>query len=358
MSETMSDGAQEAPEPKLPPNAVPTAVTEKTLQPDQSMIGLVRDMLGELREERAARRLEHDQITKERQSSLRWRRIFQVLLFGMPVILAVLYYLVYLNVAGTHWGPWREVVGIVRIEGAIMPGKQAGADKVNAVLEEAFANAHVKAVVLSIDSPGGAPSEAERIYRTIDNLKKKYPKPVVAVIDNLGASAAYLIAIHADRIVAGRYSLVGSIGAIMETWQLDRALAKIDVSQRVYASGKLKSFLNPFTAPTPDADAKAKQVVTQVAGTFLAEVKAARGEALKRNVDYATGEVWVGDEAKLIGLVDSIGTIDEVVETSWGLKTYKFGPTESGLGLLTKSMSGALENIVERLVVRGAGQLQ
>ena len=87
---------------------------------------------------------------------------------------------------------------------------------------------------------------------------------MVAVINNLGASAAYMVALNADRIIAAKYSFVGSIGAIMAPWQLDKAIAKVDVAQRVYASGKLKAFLNPFTPVSPEVDRKAQQLVDQM----------------------------------------------------------------------------------------------
>ena len=222
------------------------------------------------------------------------------------------------------------------------------------LLEKAFANPNVKAVVLSIDSPGGAPVEAERIYTAIGSLKRKHPKPVVAVINNLGASAAFLIALHADKIVAGRYSLVGSIGAIMAPWQLDRAIAKYDVSQRVYASGKLKSFLNPFTPVTPEVDLKAQKLVDQMGTYFLEEVKARRGAYLKAGVDVATGEVWAGPEAKEIGLVDAVGTIDEYVASTWGVKAYDFGPSNQGLQLLGRTIQDAVVSSVQRLTTTGA----
>ncbi|KAK0039477.1 S49 family peptidase [Biomphalaria pfeifferi] len=94
-----------------------------------------------------------------------------------------------------------------------------------------------------------------------------------------------MIALHADKIIAGKYSLVGSIGAVMQPWQLDRAIGKLDVSQRVYASGKLKSFLNPYIPVTPEADAKAQHLVDQAGAAFLAEVKARRGSALKSGTE-------------------------------------------------------------------------
>jgi protease-4 len=240
----------------------------------------------------------------------------------------------------------------VRIDGEISAQNVASAKRVIPILEKAFANPSVKAVVLSIDSPGGAPAESERIYTAIESLKRKHQKPVVAVINNMGASAAYMIAVHTDKIYAGKYSLVGSIGAIITAWDLHKAIERVDVAQHVYASGQLKALLNPFAPVSQEADAKAKQLASQVGATFLDEVKRARSATLKSTVDYGSGEIWGGQEARDIGLVDEISTLDEVVDTNWGLKTYDFGPSQDTFGLFSASLEGLTQKIGDSLASR------
>lgn len=132
----------------------------------------------------------------------------------------------------------------------------------------------------------------------------------------------------------------------MAPWQLDRALTRVDVSQRVYASGRLKAFLNPFTPVTPEVDAKAHSLVDELGGAFVAEVKQRRGNTLKSGVDYGTGEIWDGAQAKEIGLVDTIGTIDEYVQNTWGLKSYDFGPSHEALQLFAKTVGDGVGGAV------------
>ena len=175
---------------------------------------------------------------------------------------------------------------------------------------------------------------------------------MVAVINNMGASAAYMIAVHADKIYAGKYSLVGSIGAIITAWDLHKAIERVDVAQHVYASGQLKSLLNPFAPVSPEADAKAKVLVSQVGTAFLDEVKRARSGTLKANVDYASGEIWSGQEAKDIGLVDGISTLDELVATNWGIKIYDFGPSQDTFGLFSASLEAVTQEIGDSLAAR------
>lgn len=315
-------------------------------------------LLREMREQRLALQAEHQLAASERQVERRWKMAFQGVFFVAPLIIGLLYFLFFLSSSGFRWGPFGEVVGVVRIHGQIAAFSPASADKVIPALEKAFANTNVKAVILSIDSPGGAPVEAERINHAIASLKKKYGKPVVAVINNLGASAAYLIALHTDKIVAGKYSLVGSIGAILAPWELHRAMARLEVSQRVYASGKMKSFLNPFTPVSPEMDAKAQQLVDQMGQTFINELQAARGAALKPGIDYGSGEVWGGLEAKEIGLIDGIGTVDDVAQQGWGLKTYDFGPHQEGFGPLSAHTDASLLRLLEHVLAQQRFQLR
>jgi len=330
----------------IDPPSSPDGRSEATSFPS-----VVLEVLREMREQRQSFERSAELAAKERKSERRWRNLFQAMFFGAPVLLGVLYFLFFLSSTGFRWGPFGNVVGIVRIEGPIGSTERASAENIIPILEKAFGNPNVKGVVLHIDSPGGAPVEAERISTAINALKMKHRKEVVAVINNVGASAAYMVALNADKIVAAKYSFVGSIGAIMAPWQLDKAIAKVDVAQRVYASGKLKAFLNPFTPVSPEVDRKAQQLVDQMGGFFLAEVKARRGQALKANVDFGTGEVWPGPEAKELGLIDAVATVDDFVATHWGLKSYDYGPSSDTSPFLTRSMQDALAGAVKRLAL-------
>ena len=197
-------------------------------------------------------------------------------------------------------------MAIVDVSGAIGLGELASAEELIPVLEKVFKSPKVKAIALNIDSPGGQPFEAERVGQTIERLKAETGKPVYAFIGNTGASAAYMLALHADRIVAGKYSLVGSIGAVITGWDFHKLAEKWDVSQRIYASGIHKNMLNPFTAMSKESEAKAQQMVDQMAVVFAGEFKAKRGDKLTEGFNYTTGEIWGGDEALTIGLIDKL----------------------------------------------------
>ena len=264
----------------------------------------------------------------ERKSERKWKR-FKKIGISTLMLIFFLYYLglTFLLTGQTIFNTNDPVVGVVKIVGAIGQGKQASADEVVPALTKAFEKSTVKAVVLSIDSPGGAPVESERINSAIRNLKKKHPdKPLITVIDNLGASAAYMIAMEGDRVVAGRYSLVGSIGAVIQSWDVHKVMEKLDVKQKTFASGEFKSLLNPFVPPSEEGDKKAQFLVDSIGVQFKNDMVERRKAKLKPEIKYDTGEVWTGVVAKDIGLVDELGTVETIVAEYEGMKAQNFGP--------------------------------
>lgn len=272
-------------------------------------------------------------ILRERRSEQSWRKVRRSIFVGIAATSFFMYVFFYATALGYKVLPRTHTVGLVRIHGEIAADSQASAAKVIPVLKRAFELPSVQAIILSIDSPGGQPVEAERIYRAIAEMRKEHPKPVVAVINNMGASAAYMLAVHTDEIYAANYSLVGSIGAVIAGWDIHKAMEKHNITQHVYASGSLKSMLNPFLPPSAEAEKKAQQLVDGMGGAFAADVIRARKGKLKPGVDYFTGEVWNGYDAKKLGLVDGLATIEEIAIKKWKLPTYDFGPYPPSVGL-------------------------
>ena len=272
-------------------------------------------------------------ILRERKSEQSWRKVRRSIFVGIAATSFFMYVFFYATALGYKVLPRTHTVAVVRIHGEMAADSQASAAKVIPALKRAFELPSVKAIILSIDSPGGQPVESERIYRAIAEMRKEHPKPVVAAINNMGASAAYMLAVHTDEVYAANYSLVGSIGAVIAGWDIHKAMEKHNITQHVYASGSLKSMLNPFLPPSAEAEKKAQQLVDEMGGAFEADVVQARKGKLKPGIDYATGEVWNGLEAQKLGLVDGLGTIEEIASKKWQLPTYDFGPYPPSVGL-------------------------
>lgn len=299
----------------------------------------------------------HEIIT-ERRANRRWVFMKRVGITAIFAVGSVIYLSTQASSAGWRFIPNSPLVGVVRIEGSIMNTSLASAEKIIPALRAASENENVKAIVLAVDSPGGAPVEAERINTVLDEIRTKTKKPIFAVIQNVGASAAYMISMHADKIYAGRYSMVGSIGAVMSSWDVHRALAKFDVYQHVFASGELKAMLNPFVPSTDAAQQKAQDLVNIMGRRFANELKAKRGSLLKADVKYDTGEIWDGEQALKIGLIDGINTIEGVAANYKDAKVYEFGPRASNSGLFNTSVGDWVKSVFSSAVKDAMAQNQ
>jgi protease IV len=276
---------------------------------------------------------------KERKAEARWKKTRRYLWVGM-LLLSLVYYIAFvLSTFGFKLMPNTDIVAVIKIEGEIAANGSASADKLIPALRKAYERDNVKAIVLAIDSGGGAPVESERIINAMTLFKAAHPKPTYAFISNIGASAAYMIAVHTDRVYAANYSLVGSIGAVMAGWDVHKALDKFEVGQRVFASGEHKTMMSPYKAMSPASEAKAQSLVQALGDRFKAEVLSLRGDRLAKGVNFATGEVWTGDTALQLGLIDEIGTIEAVIAAKHGIKTFDFGPGKPGIPFMSSVFS-------------------
>lgn len=294
-------------------------------------------------------------LIKERKSERSWRNLKRIVISGSAVVLFGIYVGFYVTQLGYQLVPNSDIVGVVRIVGPIEEdSKTASANAVIPALATAFSKPNVKAIVLAIDSPGGKPGESERIYNYIDAKRKETNKPVVTVIGNTGASAAYMIAVHTDKIYAGKYSVVGSIGAILTSWDFHKIAERFDVKHKVYASGALKGMLDPWTSSSPEAEAKAQDIVNNMGKVFAKEVASLRASTLAKGVDFFTGEVWSGEQAKELGLIDEVNTLDAMVKENYKLSYHDFGPKKNSGGFQLPgflSLDGTVVDAVASAIV-------
>jgi protease-4 len=293
---------------------------------------------------------------KEQKLERRWKTVRRIFITVMVVAGLAMYAGTLAGSLGYRMLPTQDSVAVVPISGVIAQETKASADSVITVLEKLFRTDAVKGIILLIDSGGGSPTEAERITRFIDAQQERTGKPVIAVCASMCASAAYMIAIHADRIYVGQYSWTGSIGAIMKGWDVVRLMEKFDVDQRVFASGPLKDLMNPFTDMSPEMSEKLGELVDQSGELFANEVKAIRGAALTTDVDLFTGEVWTGPESLELGLVDEMGTVEEALVREFdGLPSEVYRPKERGNTLFDRVLGNVGRGIGEALLEKQNG---
>jgi len=208
----------------------------------------------------------------------------------------------------------RPIVPVVRLTGVIgfstplRPGLSLAG--VARTLDRAFAVRRAAAVALSINSPGGSPVQSHLIFRRIRELADEHKRPVIAFIEDAGASGGYMIACAGDEVIADPYSIVGSIGVVGGSFGFDKLIAKIGVERRLYTSGEHKAMLDPFLPENPDDVERLKKLQRHIHEDFIALVKSRRGAKLQGpENDLFSGEYWTGKKAMELGLVDAIGDL-------------------------------------------------
>ncbi len=200
-------------------------------------------------------------------------------------------------------------IGVIKLEGTLLTS-----DKILKQLRKFSKKSAVKAIVLRINSPGGAVAPAQEIYREIRKISKK--KPIVASIETVGASAAYYIASSTDEIVCSNGTITGSIGVIMLLTDLQELIRHIGVSVSVIKAGKYKD-IGSSVRPLTDEERKiletfAEEIHDQFIKDVLAGRKGKIDEAKLRSV--ADGRFFTGAKAKEMGLVDTIGNFYDAVK--------------------------------------------
>ena len=219
------------------------------------------------------------------------------------------------------------VVPVVRFSGVIgvvtplRPGVLLST--VARTLERAFETPRARAVALVIKSPGGSPSQSHLIYRRIRQLADEKHIPVLAFVEDVGASGGYMLACAADEIICDQYSIVGSIGVVGGTFGFTKLMDKLGIERRLYTAGDRKVMLDPFLPEKPDDVKRIKAIQKDIHENFIALVKARRGGKLNAS-DKAlfSGEFWTADKAIELGLADRMGDLRSTLRERFGEKVY------------------------------------
>lgn len=277
------------------------------------------------------------------------RGVFAIILVGFFAFWLIFYGRMF----GVNLNATRADVAIIPVHGPISGRGDASAEVVVPMIRRACSSDSVTTIVMEINSPGGSPSEAERIVDAIEACRAEHEKQIVALIDQLGASAGYMIAVRADRIVAGRYTLVGSIGAIMRYIDASEAATRLGLHEQIFKSGDLKGGPTNLSGGDEALDAVNQEMVVELGRTFLDDVYEQRNEKLTVDKDYLfSGRIWSAEEALRIGLIDDIGTFESLSAGEWKdlrIQRYKAkSGVARGMGF-TSSLSGWLNGQLQEL---------
>lgn len=181
------------------------------------------------------------------------------------------------------------------------------------ILNNAESDTDVKAIVFDINSPGGSPVASDRIFEQIQNFKNETQIPVVFLMGDMAASGGYYIASAADYIVANPSTLTGSIGVIMETYNLEELYKKIGVAKNTFKQGEYKDILNEARPITEEEQKIIDSLNENTYNLFISRVASGRNKPEEEIRTLANGRIYSGSQAKDVGLVDSLGNLDEAI---------------------------------------------
>ena len=249
----------------------------------------------------------------------------------------------------------KNVVPIIRLSGVIgNVGKfKQGIDFAGQqeLIKKAFSLKKIKAVAISINSPGGSPVQSHLIYSYIRKMAKKKNIKVFVFAEDVAASGGYLISCAGDEIYANSSSIIGSIGVIYSSFGFQELIKKIGVERRVYTAGKNKSTLDPFLEEKKEDIERLKNIQLDLHADFIKVVENSRSNKLKKEtgVELFTGEFWSGSKAMELGLIDGIGNVEDILKEKFGdsVVIKKFEKPKSWIN---KKLSSTNENHVDQLM--------
>jgi serine protease SohB len=211
-------------------------------------------------------------------------------------------------------------------------------------LQRAFSVPRARAVALLINSPGGSPAQSHLIFRRIRQLAEEKKIPVLAFVEDVGASGGYMLACAADEIICDPFSIVGSIGVVGGSFGFPKLMEKLGVERRVYSAGERKVMLDPFLPEKPEDVKRIKAIQKDIHESFIALVKARRGAKLTgADKTLFSGEFWTAQKAIELGLADHIGEVRTTLRQRYGEKVRTpliaaerslFGRRLTGIGSL------------------------
>jgi len=235
-------------------------------------------------------------------------------------------------------------IGVIEVEGVILKSKP-----VIDLLLMAEEDKKIDAIILRINSPGGAVAPTQEIYEEIRRIDAK--KPVYASFDTVAASGGYYLGAATRRIYANPGTLTGSIGVIMQFANLEKVFEYFKIQQETIKAGKFKDIGSTARKMTDEERAFLNSMVQGVHKQFINDIVKNRKDKLKKDIlELAQGQIFNGDEAHALGLVDELGSLwaagrkihEELkLKGEFGLKFIKEEKDVSFVDLLRKMDNSA-----------------
>ncbi|SEG69398.1 signal peptide peptidase A. Serine peptidase. MEROPS family S49 [Bryocella elongata] len=239
-----------------------------------------------------------------RRSGWMWACLFALIVGGMLLALVGVAAFAVKNATGgesdSSFGS--DSIAVIDVTGVIVD-----ADKIDKELEKYGADDNVKAIILHINSPGGGAAASQEIYHEVLRVRQEHKKKIIASVESVGASGAYYISSACDQIYANPASVVGSIGVIMEWTNYGELMKWAKLKNVTISKGDLKTAGDPSRDLTPAEQAYFQGLVDNMYGQFVHDVAIGRHTTEDKIKPLATGQVWTGEEALPLGLIDRQG---------------------------------------------------
>lgn len=214
-----------------------------------------------------------------------------------------------------HWIEGREGLGlgnrvaVVRLEGVVMDARS-----VLEALDRQGKDPKVRAIVIRVDTPGGAVGPTQEIFRALRAWNQR--KKVVASLGSMATSGGYYVACAAERIVANPGTLTGSIGVVVHLANLEGLLSKLGIQGQVVKSGEHKDMGSMYRPLTDAERGLLQEVVDDVYDQFVQDVAQCRRLDVEKVRALADGRIFSGRQAQRLGLVDELGGLQEAIQAA------------------------------------------
>ncbi len=181
-------------------------------------------------------------------------------------------------------------------------------------LNSLFKNEEIKALFFKMDCRGSTSASGQTIYDEILWLKKRYPKPIVTLVENVCASGGYWIASASDTIIAPGSALIGSIGvAFMYNFKLQELLEQYHIKYNLLKAGDYKGATDPFSRSSSEENTMLQAVLDDTYAQFVQAVAASRNLPLATSSEWANGRLFTARQGLQLGLIDQLGSMNDAV---------------------------------------------
>ncbi|MBW2147062.1 MAG: signal peptide peptidase SppA [Deltaproteobacteria bacterium] len=234
-------------------------------------------------------------------------------------VISIYLYARYHQVDDLPFAP-KEKIGIVEIKGLI-----TDSGPIIEQIRKFLKNKRVKAIILRINSPGGAVGPSQEIYAEIRRAAKEIK--IVASLGSVAASGGYYVACPAHKIVANPGTITGSIGVLMEFANIRGLMHKIGLKGVVIKSGEYKDIGSPLRDMTPDEEKILQSLIDDVHEQFIQAVAESRNLLMENVRALSDGRIISGQQAQALGLVDQMGNFYDAVRIAADLAEIPGEPT-------------------------------